>query len=51
MARAADLLRGVRAETNRRLLADAGFELEHDELVTIHEPEGEATFHWVLATR
>jgi len=29
----------------------AELELEHDELVTIHEPEGEATFHWVLATR
>ena len=42
---------GFAPETNRRLLADAGFELEHDELVTIHEPEGEATFHWVLATR
>ena len=42
---------GFAPETNRRLLADAGFELEHDELVTSLEPEGEATFHWVLATR
>ena len=39
--------------TNRRLLDDAGFELVHDELVTIHEPEpdGPATFQWVLARR
>jgi predicted TPR repeat methyltransferase len=36
-------------ETNRRLLGDAGFSLLRDELVTIREPEGEATFHWVLA--
>ena len=36
-------------ETNRHLLAQARFELERDELVTIQEPEGEATFHWVLA--
>ena len=38
-------------ETNRRLLADAGFELLRDELVTIGEPEGDVTFHWVLARR
>jgi SAM-dependent methyltransferase len=42
---------GFTPDTNRRLLADAEFELEHDELVSIREPEGEATFHWVLATR
>jgi SAM-dependent methyltransferase len=42
---------GFAPDTNRRLLADAGFDLERDELVTIQEPEGEATFHWVLATR
>lgn len=36
-------------ETNRRLLAEAGFRLLRDELVTIREPEGEATFQWVLA--
>ncbi|MFJ7212540.1 class I SAM-dependent methyltransferase [Amycolatopsis sp. NPDC098790] len=34
---------------NRRLLADAGFTLVVDETVTMHEPEGPATFHWVLA--
>jgi SAM-dependent methyltransferase len=39
------------AETNRRLLARAGFALVLDELVTIQEPEGSAIFHWVLATR
>jgi cyclopropane fatty-acyl-phospholipid synthase-like methyltransferase len=38
-------------DTNRRLLADAGLELIRDELVTIREPEREATFHWVLAER
>jgi cyclopropane fatty-acyl-phospholipid synthase-like methyltransferase len=38
-------------ETNRRLLGDAGFALLRDELVTIREPEGEATFHWVLAQK
>lgn len=41
---------GFAPEENRRLLADAGFALERDELVTIREPEGETTFHWVLAT-
>jgi len=38
-------------ETNRLLLEEAGFGLLRDELVTIHEPEGDATFHWVLASR
>lgn len=40
-------------ETNRRLLDDAGFELLLDELVTTQEPEpdGEATWQWVLARR
>jgi SAM-dependent methyltransferase len=38
-------------ETNRRLLAEAGFELLLDALEVTHEPEGEATFHWVLASR
>ena len=38
-------------ETNRELLRNAGFEIVLDELVTILEPEpdGEATFQWVLA--
>ena len=39
--------------TNRRLLGEAGFELLLDELVTTQEPEpdGEATWQWVLARR
>jgi SAM-dependent methyltransferase len=37
--------------TNQQLLRDAGFTLVRDELVTIAEPEGGATFHWVLARR
>jgi SAM-dependent methyltransferase len=41
---------GFPADENRRLLRDAGFDLLRDELVTIREPEGEATFHWILAT-
>jgi SAM-dependent methyltransferase len=36
-------------ETNRRLLDEAGFERLLDELVTFLEPDGEATFQWVLA--
>ncbi|HEU0057039.1 MAG TPA: class I SAM-dependent methyltransferase [Gaiella sp.] len=42
---------GFAPTENRRLLAQAGLALERDEFVTIHEPAGEATFHWVLATR
>ena len=42
---------GFPPETNRGLLQDAGFALIRDELVTIREPEGDATFHWVLARR
>ena len=40
-------------ETNRLLLSDAGFELLLEEISTIVEPEpdGEATFQWVLARR
>ena len=36
-------------EVNARLLRDAGFELVREEPVTITEPEGAVTFHWVLA--
>lgn len=36
---------------NRRLLEAAGFTLVVDEPVTMHEPEGAATFHWVLGRR
>ena len=37
--------------TNSRMIVEAGFELLRDELVTIREPEGEATFQWVLARK
>ena len=39
------------ADTNRRLLTGLGFELLVDEVVTIREPEGDATFLWVLARK
>jgi len=39
------------ADTNRRLLTGLGFELLLDEVVTIREPEGDATFLWVLARK
>ncbi len=42
---------GYPPETNRRLLADAGFTLVRDEVLTIREPEGDATFHWILGQR
>jgi cyclopropane fatty-acyl-phospholipid synthase-like methyltransferase len=38
-------------ETNTRLVREAGFELLRDETVTLEEPEGPATFQWVLARR
>jgi SAM-dependent methyltransferase len=38
-------------DVNRRSLVAAGFTLVVDEVVTMHEPEGEATFHWVLGRR
>jgi SAM-dependent methyltransferase len=38
-------------ETNRRLLADAGFELLRDEVATIREPEGPVQFQWILVRR
>jgi cyclopropane fatty-acyl-phospholipid synthase-like methyltransferase len=42
---------GFPPEVNARLLREAGFELLRDEAVTITEPEGPVTFHWVLARR
>jgi len=39
------------ADTNRRLLRDAGLTLVIDEVVSMQEPEGEATFLWVLAKK
>ena len=38
-------------ETTRRLLSEAGFELDLDEIVPMLEPEGEVAFQWVLAHR
>jgi SAM-dependent methyltransferase len=38
-------------ETNSRLVDEAGFERLLDEVVTFLEPDGEATFQWVLARR
>ena len=42
---------GFDAETNRRLVRDAGFALILDELVWMQEPESEAAFLWVLARK
>jgi SAM-dependent methyltransferase len=40
------------AETNRRLVGDAGLQLVHDEVVAMHEEgHGEARFLWVLAEK
>ncbi len=39
------------ADTNRRLLATAGFRLLIDEVLATNEPEGSIDFLWVLATR
>jgi SAM-dependent methyltransferase len=37
------------AETNSRLVREAGFTIDKDEVVTIEEPEGPVQFQWVLA--
>jgi SAM-dependent methyltransferase len=44
---------GFDAETNRRLVRQAGFELLADELVWMHEPEpdGDSAFLWVLGRK
>jgi SAM-dependent methyltransferase len=44
---------GFDADTNRRLVRDAEFELELDELVWMREPEpeGEVAFLWLLARK
>jgi SAM-dependent methyltransferase len=34
---------------NSRLVRDAGFQIERDEVVAFQEPEGPARFQWVLA--
>lgn len=38
-------------ETNRRLLSEVGFETLLDEVVTFLEPDGEATFQWILGQK
>jgi cyclopropane fatty-acyl-phospholipid synthase-like methyltransferase len=38
-------------ETNTRLVQQAGFAILRDELVTFHEPDGDATFQWLLVLR
>lgn len=40
---------GYRPEINSRLVREAGFTVERDEVVEFQEPEGPARFHWVLA--
>ena len=42
---------GFDADTNRRLVLEACFELVFDELVWMREPEGEIAFLWVLARK
>jgi SAM-dependent methyltransferase len=37
------------AEINSRLVRDSGFAIERDEVITFEEPEGPASFQWVLA--
>jgi cyclopropane fatty-acyl-phospholipid synthase-like methyltransferase len=37
------------AEINSRLVRDAGFRIEREEVVVFEEPEGQAKFQWVLA--
>jgi cyclopropane fatty-acyl-phospholipid synthase-like methyltransferase len=37
------------AEVNSRLVREAGFTIERDEVVVFEEPEGPARFQWVLA--
>ena len=39
---------GFTPDVNRDLLLRAGFDLELDEIVELHEPEGDVTFHWIL---
>jgi ubiquinone/menaquinone biosynthesis C-methylase UbiE len=38
-------------DVNSRLVADAGFSIQRDEVVTITEPEGPVSFQWILARR
>jgi cyclopropane fatty-acyl-phospholipid synthase-like methyltransferase len=38
-------------DVNSRLVAEAGFVVERDEVVSITEPEGPVSFQWILARR
>jgi len=40
---------GFDAQTNSRLIRDAGFDVLLEEVVWMHEPEGDTAFFWVLA--
>jgi cyclopropane fatty-acyl-phospholipid synthase-like methyltransferase len=42
---------GFDAETNRRLVREAGLQLLLDELVWMREPQGDIAFLWVLARK
>ena len=42
---------GFDADTNRRLVREAGFELIDDQLVWMQEPESEVAFLWVLGRK
>ncbi len=42
---------GFDADTNRRLLRDAGFGLVFDDVISMSEPEGPAAFLWVIAQK
>jgi SAM-dependent methyltransferase len=42
---------GFERPENRRLVEAAGLEILRDEVVTFTEPDGPATFHWILARR
>lgn len=41
----------TRRQTNRQLITDAGLDIEVDELVTMQQPEGDATFQCVIAAK
>jgi SAM-dependent methyltransferase len=38
-------------EVNSRLVREAGFAIERDDVIVFQEPEGPAEFQWVLAKR
>jgi ubiquinone/menaquinone biosynthesis C-methylase UbiE len=41
---------GYSPDRNSELLREAGFRIDVDEVVPLHEPEGTVTFQWVIAT-